>query len=68
MSDHKINNTMFDADHAWGDADYYYCDDVTVVIYKRRSDCKPCRMTIEKKDNVKPSSAWGDARTTVTME
>ena len=25
MSDHKINNTMFDVDHAWGDDDYYYC-------------------------------------------
>ena len=48
MSDHKINNTMIDIDHACGDADYYYCDDVTVVIYKRRSDGKPCRMTIEE--------------------
>ena len=50
MSDHKINNTMIDIDHAWGDADYYYCDDVTVVIYKRRSDGKPCRMTIEERE------------------
>ena len=68
MSDHKINNTMLDVDHAWGDADYYYCDDVTVIIFKKMSDGKPYRMTIEKKDNVKPSSSWGDARTTITME
>ena len=52
MSDHKINNTMIDIDHAWGDADYYYCDDVTVVIYKRRSDGKPCRMTIEEQEKL----------------
>ena len=41
---------MLDVDHAWGDADYYYCDDVTVIIFKKRSDGKPYRMTIEEKD------------------
>ena len=51
MSDHKINNTVLDIDHAWGDADYYYSDDVTIVIYKSRPDGNPYRMTIEDHDS-----------------
>ncbi len=48
MSDHKINKTIVDIDHAWGDVDYYYCDDITVKIYKKRADGKPYRMIIEE--------------------
>ena len=50
MSDHKINKTVVNIDQAWGDADYYYCDDITVVIYKKRSDGKPYRMIIEERE------------------
>ena len=50
MKEYKINNYMFDTDEAWGDADYYYANEVTVVIYKRRSDGKPYRMLIEEKE------------------
>ena len=48
--EYKINNYMLDTDEALGDADYYYTNEVTVVIYKRRSDGKPYRMLIEEKE------------------
>jgi|TARA_R110001606_G_scaffold9589_3_gene41317 hypothetical protein len=52
MKEYKINNYMLDIDEAWGDADYYHANEVTVVIYKRRPDGKPYRMLIEEKEDV----------------
>ena len=46
MKEYPIINYIPDVDHAWGDADYYYSHEVTVVVYKRRSDGKPYRMEI----------------------
>ena len=47
MKEYKINNYMLDIDEAWGDADYYHANEVTVVVYKMRSDGKPYRMEIK---------------------
>ena len=49
MKEYQINNYLLDVDEAWGDADYYYTNEVTIVIYKRRSDGKPYRMQMEIK-------------------
>tara|TARA_R110002020_G_scaffold190191_1_gene389646 strand:+ start:114 stop:272 length:159 start_codon:yes stop_codon:yes gene_type:complete len=52
MKEYPIINYIPDVDHAWGDADYYYSNEVVVIVYKRRSDGKPYRMEIKEKVDV----------------
>ncbi len=52
MKVYLIKNYVPDIEEAWGDADYYYTNKVTVVIYKRRSDGKPYLMKIKENENV----------------
>ena len=53
MVDYVIRKQMADVDHAWGDADIYFCkadngSKVTVVVLKKRSDGSPYRIEIKE--------------------
>ena len=53
MVDYVIRKQMADVDHAWGDADFYFCEEengskVTVIVFKKRTDGSPYRISIEE--------------------
>jgi hypothetical protein len=53
MADYRIIQYTPDVDHAWGDADIYFCkadngSKVTVVVLKKRSDGSPYRIEIKE--------------------